>query len=304
MYRVSPLTEFPVVVYIAAAPLVAVGALFLFSGFSDVDSEYQYAAVGIGAVMAVCGLALLFLAGALRRSEPRREAGNFEEELPEEDEEDEESSEFGQEIEAPAIERDYGGFVECTTKGDGANVCLMTAFLAVIGGASSAFSYFSSDVIYNPFGLICLAIAAVASVSCMRHIARWKKFGVSRFRFAKNPRAGREFSGTVITDKEVVAKGDYKAVLICQETVRVRSGKNRKSKTYVRWSEESIINGRAYRSRSGIPISFGIPDDALSSRDTRATGEVQWLLTLSAPTTGVNFAAEFRLLVRGNFDRP
>lgn len=305
MTKISTLFELPTVVYLATTSLVLTGALFLVAGLYDIDSEYRYVALGIGVTMVVCGLALFLFAGGLRKAQSAPESDVREEDIDEIEVEDEVIlGDTNQDVSQPLIERDYGGFVECNTKGNGASLCGVTALFAAIGGVSCAFTYFSHDMIYNPYGLICIAVAAVSSVSSMRHILRWGKFGGSRFRFAKNARAGRGISGTIITDNEVVPKGDFKSSLVCQETVRVRSGKKRTSKTYVRWSDEKIINGRAYRSRTGIPVSFGIPDDALSSRDSRAEGTVQWLLTLAAATTGINYAVEFRVDVRGDYDKP
>lgn len=145
-------------------------------------------------------------------------------------------------------------------------------------------------VMLGIFAFLGLPIIGFASYFTKRHF----RFGESVCRIAgKAGVLGRGLKGTIITKTEIEPEGDYSVMLQCIETYWIGSGKNRTSKTEVRWQGKQTVPRSGMSSRAGIPFSIDIPSSPPETGYQLSRGQINWQLTIKAPTKGVDYSALF-----------
>lgn len=130
-------------------------------------------------------------------------------------------------------------------------------------------------------------------------LARRRKAGLSSLE-ASPPRLGRKFSGCIRTANDMAATGAYTIRLACEHHT-TSEGTNESTRTHrtVLW-EKTVTAAKSTRSDLGLPFTFDIPANGLPSRQgTLADSDsVVWKLSVGAPTSGLNYAADFLLDVQ------
>lgn len=104
---------------------------------------------------------------------------------------------------------------------------------------------------------------------------------------------GKEMKGRIQSSVEIEATGDYELTLQCLDTYSTGSGKNRTTKSDVKFQATSKVPSKGVRSKSGIPFSFPLPPYPPETGDQLARGNVTWQLRVTAPVKGVDYSAMF-----------
>ncbi len=140
-------------------------------------------------------------------------------------------------------------------------------------------------------GLLLLGLA-------MRLTIQRRKFGEQVFEISNRMgRIGDGLKGTVRSTNRPEATGDYVIRLSCRETITTGSGKNRKTRVETHWEKFHNLSFMNYSPGDGLPVAFDIPKGVPESFDEMARGSVRWILSVSAPTPGVDYSAEFHVPV-------
>ena len=147
-------------------------------------------------------------------------------------------------------------------------------------------------------GLIVLGVFAtlglVPIAFALRLTMRQLRFGESLCRVTgKAGVIGQGIKGTISNQAEIKPEGDYTITLQCVEIYSVGSGKNRTSKTEVHWQGKTTVARGSASSRAGIPFSIEIPKFPPETGYQLSRGPINWQLSISAPTKGVDYAALF-----------
>ncbi|MBN8548745.1 MAG: hypothetical protein J0M12_05485 [Deltaproteobacteria bacterium] len=144
-------------------------------------------------------------------------------------------------------------------------------------------------VVLGIFALLGLPIVAFAIRVTLRHF----RYGESLCRIVgKAGVLGQGIKGNIFTKTEVAPDGDYTVMLQCVESYTVGSGKNQRSKTEIHWHGKQTVS-RGTSSRAGIPFSIDIPEYPPETGYQISRGQVNWQLTITAPTKGLDYAALF-----------
>lgn len=147
-------------------------------------------------------------------------------------------------------------------------------------------------------GLIMLGIFAFAGLGAIafavRVTIRHLRYGESICRISgKAGVLGKVMKGTIHTKSEIRPEGDYTVMLQCVEIYWVGRGKNRTSKVEIHWQGKQAVAGMGTSSRAGIPFTFDIPKFPPETGYQLARGQINWQLTVTAPTKGVDYSALF-----------
>lgn len=104
---------------------------------------------------------------------------------------------------------------------------------------------------------------------------------------------GKSMAGSVRTNNNIKAEGDYTIILECLETYTTGSGKNRSTKVDVIWQDKQSVPHTGKNSRVGIPFSFPLPPYPPETGYQLSRGRISWQLRISAPVQGVDYSAIF-----------
>ena len=104
---------------------------------------------------------------------------------------------------------------------------------------------------------------------------------------------GQRMTGRVITSVDMRPTSDYVINLDCIEIYQEGSGKNKTTRTNIRWSAKNNVNPLSASSRSGIPFSFEIPKFLPETGYQLSRGQINWQLSISAPNEGVDYHSIF-----------
>lgn len=150
--------------------------------------------------------------------------------------------------------------------------------------------------------LLAYLIPLAALFSFFRSWTRWKKYGESKLSFPRGAAVpGGEFSGTITCSSPIQPTGAYTLTLACTETIVHGSGKNRTVSKKILWSEEQTMPASA-NARAGIAFRFALPPDARPTWEAK-TNSIAWKVSITAPTPGVNYDADFPIPVHAP-DKP
>lgn len=145
-------------------------------------------------------------------------------------------------------------------------------------------------VVLGVFALVGLPIIAFAIRITMRHL----RFGESLCRITgKAGVLGKGIKGTITTKNEIVPESDYTVMLQCIESYSVGTGKNRTTKTEVRWQGKQTVPRAGASSRAGVPFSIDIPSYPPETGYQLSRGQINWQLTINAVTAGIDYSALF-----------
>jgi hypothetical protein len=147
------------------------------------------------------------------------------------------------------------------------------------------------------FPVVGVGLAAWA-IKC---ILRWRKFGESIFEMETVPGViGGALSGKLNTGVDVNPESGFLLTLSCINRVVTGSGKNRSTREYVRWQDESLIKKEMYpydQSGSAIPVLFQISYDSLETNEENPDNKIIWRLDVKASVPGVDYSASFEVPV-------
>lgn len=168
-------------------------------------------------------------------------------------------------------------------------------------GAPGTFDISSPDFFPLPAGFAgaFTVFGFVHLGSGLRDLARRRKAGLSRLE-ANPPRLGKKFSGRIRTANDMAATGPYTIRLACEHhTTSEGTDESTRTHRVILW-EKSDAAPQSTRSDLGIPFAFSIPANGVPSHPgTLANSDsVVWKLSVSAPTSGLNYAADFLLDVQ------
>ncbi|MCB0345091.1 MAG: hypothetical protein KDD66_08230 [Bdellovibrionales bacterium] len=159
------------------------------------------------------------------------------------------------------------------------------------------------------YGILALGLFPLITlfilITAIKHTIRWRRYGKAYFALeGETGVAGGALNGTITAMTPVHGKNDFVLKLECTETIRVKRAGDSSytSKRMSRWSRSKKIPANSCDLIAGVPVSFEIPDDVLESNDPHAEGPVSWWLTLSEPTKGVDYHAEFEVPVYRRFE--
>lgn len=155
---------------------------------------------------------------------------------------------------------------------------------------------------FNPLTflpVVLAAIGAVLLVRATRATIRKKKFGWSTLA-PPTARVGGLYRGTLVTSRDIEPTGDFKVTLKCLKRTLSKSdseGRSRSTDKVLHKQVTSIPAGG--KSSLGLPVEFMIPGGLPRSGSTKKDpdGQVRWVVTISAPTRGVNYQATFAIQV-------
>ncbi|MFQ5705201.1 MAG: hypothetical protein ACE5HT_14425 [Gemmatimonadales bacterium] len=154
----------------------------------------------------------------------------------------------------------------------------------------------------NKAGLVALVFPAIGVgllVWAVRETLRYRKFGVSVLELTSVPGViGRGIDGVIQANFELDPGELITTKLVCVRRVTTGSGKNRSTSERILWQEEGAAT-EAHRElrRTAIPVSFGIPADAVQSDDSDPDDQVVWRLEAAAKIPGVDYFARFEVPV-------
>ena len=134
----------------------------------------------------------------------------------------------------------------------------------------------------------------------------WKKYGDVELHLGTFPGLiGGKFSGAIKIPKSVVPETPFKLTLACEQCISTGSGKNSRSKNTTLWESTQTITPRLLQENADLrilPVLFEIPYETLSSQeevivdeDLEITEEIEWLLSASAETPGIDFCVTFQV---------
>jgi hypothetical protein len=150
------------------------------------------------------------------------------------------------------------------------------------------------------FGAIFPIIGLVLLGWAIRNTITWKRFGPSTFKMLSVPGTiGGNLSGAVETSVKVRPQDGFHLKLVCVRRVHIGSGKNSSTSEIVLWQAEKTMNEDLLDEprRSGIPVSFQIPPDALPTDDSVPSNAIVWRLIAQAGLPGVDYSATFEVPV-------
>lgn len=164
-------------------------------------------------------------------------------------------------------------------------------------GASSVFDAGSPDFFPMPAGFAAIfALFGFFHLGLgLQDLARRRKTGLSSLD-AGAAFLGQVFTGRIRTANDVGATGPYRLRLACEHHTAAGADEDSAGRRHivVLW-EKSLTVPKSTRSDLGIPFSFKIPADGLSSgpRGLANGDTITWKLGISAPTPGLDYAADF-----------
>jgi hypothetical protein len=177
------------------------------------------------------------------------------------------------------------------------------------GAAIAAFFYFrvpqnfdfnSPD--FNPFVLLPPVLALFGVwylVRAIRATLIGRRFGRTVFEMEGETVAlGGTLKGLIRCSRELSPTSDYKIGIQCVEAIR-GFGIGQKDRTidHIRWEALRKVDPRSVDAKAGIPVEFTLPVTALAHGDSRAEGDVRWVVTIDAPMQGTDFSAIFPIYV-------
>jgi len=155
---------------------------------------------------------------------------------------------------------------------------------------------------FNPLIVLPFVLAAIGIVMLVRSVRatiRERRFGWSTLA-PPTARVGGLYRGTLVTYRDVAPTGDYKVTLKCLKRTRSRSDSEGRSRSLDKVLHKVVAYvPAAGKSDLGVPVEFMIPANMPRSGTTKKNpdGQVRWVMTISAPTRGVNYYARFPVQV-------
>lgn len=144
--------------------------------------------------------------------------------------------------------------------------------------------------VYAMWGIFPL-LGSCFGVLGIRALVRMNKFGTTLLTIRNmNGTIGGSLNGTIQSTVELKPKGDYSLTLECIEKIATSENK---SKLKTRWKGNTTYRSQAVSSKAGIPVSFTIPAQLPESNLSHGHGQIQWILSIEAPTSGLNYKAKF-----------
>ena len=104
---------------------------------------------------------------------------------------------------------------------------------------------------------------------------------------------GQKMTGKIITSVDVRPTSEYQLNLDCLEHYEEGTGKDKTTRTRVHWTGKYKVNPLGISSRAGIPFEFDLPKFPPETAYQISRGQVNWQITVSAPTDGVDYNAIF-----------
>jgi hypothetical protein len=150
------------------------------------------------------------------------------------------------------------------------------------------------------FGLIFPLIGLLLLIWAIRVAISWKKFGPSIFKMLSVPGViGGNLSGAIETSVKLRPQDGFHLRLACVKRVVVGTGKGSSTQETVLWQVDKTMNEDLLDEprRSGIPVSFQIPPDAMPTDDTMPASKIVWRLIAQAKVPGVDYSATFEVPV-------
>ncbi|MGZ7057160.1 MAG: hypothetical protein ACXVK3_16690 [Candidatus Angelobacter sp.] len=135
----------------------------------------------------------------------------------------------------------------------------------------------------------------------IRETLRWFEFGVTWFDMVSCPLViGREFHGNIHARFPHGADHGIRLKLSCVNRVVTGSGKTETTNERILWREEKNVSpGELCPGPIGslIPVSFGIPWNALQTDSSNPRNSILWLLEADADVPGIDYKDVFELPV-------
>lgn len=159
-----------------------------------------------------------------------------------------------------------------------------------------------TDPEFNPLVFVPVVFAAIGTISLLRTgltTLRARKFGSATLSPTVAQR-GELFRPVMRTSSDVETTGDFVFVLKCIRTVVSGDDFEGHKADKVLWKHSETAPAST-RSSQGVPVMFRVPSDMPPTRGPdKATngGNVRWVVSVTVPTRGVNFYAEFIISVR------
>jgi len=159
------------------------------------------------------------------------------------------------------------------------------------------------DVMSRKTGALALLVLIFPAIGLgllawmIRSIAKWRKFGESRIEMASTPGViGGALGGAICVPVHIRPEDGFHLKLTCVNRVTTGSGKHRSTTEHVLWQDERLMKRELLendRSRSAIPVLFGIPYDCRPTDDTDSNNEFLWRLEAKAAVPGIDYQATF-----------
>jgi len=150
------------------------------------------------------------------------------------------------------------------------------------------------------FGAIFPIIGLGLLVWAIRNTIVWKKFGLSTFKMLSTPGViGGKLGGAIETSVKLRPQDGFHVRLVCVKRVVVGTGKGSSTQETILWQVEKTMKEDLLdeRRRSGIPVSFQIPPDAVPTDDTTPSNTIVWRLIAQAKLPGMDYSATFEVPV-------
>lgn len=179
-----------------------------------------------------------------------------------------------------------------------------------LGAAIAAPVYFPAPLVFdtgspdfNPFGFLPLVLGAIAlryAIPAFRGSMRSRRFGQAVMDLERPTIApGETLKGVIRVPADLAPLGDYEFTLQCVQQARPTSISTN-LKDYIRGEQTLRVSPQAVNARIGIPFSFVIPPNAMTTAaaNVMTEGSVRWVLEVKAPLKGIDFYGLYGVEVR------
>jgi hypothetical protein len=130
-----------------------------------------------------------------------------------------------------------------------------------------------------------------------RSIAKWRKFGESRFQMATCPGVvGGPLGGVIHVPVHIHPEDGFHLTLSCINRITTGTGKHRSTSENILWQDTRVMKHELLErdsTKSAIPVLFGIPFDSRPTDDTDSNNEVLWRLEVKAKVPGIDYSSRF-----------
>lgn len=189
------------------------------------------------------------------------------------------------------------GKIACDETSDGRVTMLTSLFFFAMGiyiYTQVEFENPTDDIFLYALVGIGPLIGCICLLTGVRAMIRTRKFGISTVTI-KDERGvvGKTLTGTIQNTVEVRPNGAYAFSLQCRERYYVETKNGSSSRHRILWDTKLEVPSATASSVAGIPFSIQIPAGVRQSNPSPGSGEIQWVLSVTAPTPGVNYKASF-----------
>jgi hypothetical protein len=180
----------------------------------------------------------------------------------------------------------------------------------VLSAAAACALYFRLPLVFDPdasnfnpvaFVPVILSLFALKYViAAFRGSMLGRRFGKTVMEMEGETVApGATLRGVVRVPVDLAPLGDYEVRLRCVQQTRPTSTSTN-LKDYIRGEQTLRVNAQTVNPREGVPFTFMIPTDAMTTAnsDLMTEGSVRWILEVKAPLKGLDFYAIFGVDVR------